>query len=55
MPPDKMDFYNKYLGLDGTVDITKYYTNDYIDYVNDFDTAAIQQMAANYVAPTPAP
>jgi hypothetical protein len=55
MPPDKMQFYNQYLGLDGVVDITKYYTNDYIDYVNDFDTAAIQQMAANYVAPTPAP
>jgi len=55
MPPDKMDFYNKYLGLDGVVDITKYYTNDYIDYVNDFDTAAIEQMAQNYQAPTPAP
>jgi NitT/TauT family transport system substrate-binding protein len=50
MPPEKMQFYLKYLSLDGKVDIAKYYTNDFIGYANDFEDAKIQEQAKNYKA-----
>jgi NitT/TauT family transport system substrate-binding protein len=50
MPPARMDSYLKYLSLDGKVDITKYYTNDYIATANDFDEAKVQDQAKNYKA-----
>jgi hypothetical protein len=53
MPPDLMQNYAKFLGIDGKVDITKYYTNDLIAYANDFDQQAVINQAKNYKAPTP--
>jgi NitT/TauT family transport system substrate-binding protein len=53
MPAGPLASYVDYLGLTGKVDITKFYTNDYIDYANDFDETAIQTMAANYPVPSP--
>jgi NitT/TauT family transport system substrate-binding protein len=53
MPPNLIDNYVAFLGLNGKVDATKYYTNDLIDYANDFDQQAIINQAKNYKAPTP--
>jgi NitT/TauT family transport system substrate-binding protein len=51
LPAAPLQSYVDYLGLTGKVDITKFYTNDYIDYANDFDKTAIETMAKNYVPP----
>jgi NitT/TauT family transport system substrate-binding protein len=53
MPPNLIDNYVSFLGLNGKVDATKYYTNDLIAYANDFDQQAIINQAKNYKAPTP--
>jgi NitT/TauT family transport system substrate-binding protein len=53
MPADLMQNYVKFLGLDGKVDLSQFYTNDLIDYANDFDQQAIINQAKNYQAPTP--
>jgi NitT/TauT family transport system substrate-binding protein len=48
MPPDKMESYLKFLDLTGKVDVSKYYSNDWIPFINDFDEAAVKQQADNY-------
>jgi NitT/TauT family transport system substrate-binding protein len=49
MPPDRMDFYANYLGAaDKIPDLTRYYTNEYIDFVNSFDEARVQQQARDW-------
>ncbi|WP_432837955.1 ABC transporter substrate-binding protein [Dactylosporangium sp. CA-092794] len=53
MPPDLMENYVDFLGLKGKVDVKQWYTNDYIDFVNDFDQQAITDQAKNYKAPSP--
>jgi hypothetical protein len=53
MPADLMQNYVKFLGLDGKVDLSQFYTNDLIDYANDFDQQAVINQAKNYQAPTP--
>lgn len=52
MPPDKMESYLNFLGLNGKVDVAKYYTNDLVAYANDFDQQKIINSAKNYKAPT---
>lgn len=53
MPPNLMSNYVDFLGLNGKVDITQWYTNDLIAYANDFDQQAIINQAKNYKAPMP--
>jgi NitT/TauT family transport system substrate-binding protein len=49
MPPEKIQFYAQYLGVaDKISDLTKYYTNDYIDFVNKFDEAKIKEQARTW-------
>jgi NitT/TauT family transport system substrate-binding protein len=49
MPPDKIKFYANYLGVgDKIPDLTKYYTNEYIDFVNTFDEEKVKQQARNW-------
>ena len=49
MPPDKIKFYANYLGVvDKIPDLTKYYTNQYIDFVNAFDEEQVQQQARSW-------
>jgi NitT/TauT family transport system substrate-binding protein len=53
MPPNLMSNYIDFLGLNGKVDISQWYTNDLIAYANDFDQQAIINQAKNYKAPMP--
>jgi NitT/TauT family transport system substrate-binding protein len=53
MPPDLMQNYAKFLGIEGKVDVTQFYTNDLIAYANDFDQQAIINQAKSYQAPMP--
>jgi ABC-type nitrate/sulfonate/bicarbonate transport system substrate-binding protein len=53
MPPDLMQNYAKFLGVEGKVDVTQFYTNDLIAYANDFDQQAIINQAKSYQAPMP--
>jgi NitT/TauT family transport system substrate-binding protein len=48
MPPDRMLSYLKFLDLEGKVDVTKYYSNDWIAFINDFDEAKIKEQARTY-------
>jgi NitT/TauT family transport system substrate-binding protein len=49
MPPAKMESYAKFLGVDRKIpDLTKYYTNKYIDFVNSFDEAGVIAQAKSY-------
>ena len=49
MPPDRLQYYAQYLGVaDKIPDLTKYYTNDYIDFANDFDEAKVREQARNW-------
>ena len=50
MPADKMSRYVDFLGLNypKVGDLTKYYTNEYIDYANNFDENKVKDQAKNY-------
>jgi len=50
MPADKMNAYVKFLGLDSPKlgDVSKYWTNKYIDFANNFDEAKVKEQAKNY-------
>ena len=49
MPPAKMTSYLAFLGLQDKIpDLTKYYTNKYIDFINTFDEAKIKDQAKNW-------
>ena len=50
MPTDKMQRYVDFLNLNSPKlgALTTYFTNEYIDYANDFDVAKVQDQAKNY-------
>ena len=50
MPTEKMTAYVKFLGLDSPKlgDISKYWTNKYIDFANNFDENKVKEQARNY-------
>jgi hypothetical protein len=49
MPPDKIKAYAEYLGVATKIpDLTKYYTDEYIDFANSFDEAAVRQQARDW-------
>jgi NitT/TauT family transport system substrate-binding protein len=50
MPTDKMTRYVDFLNLNNPKlgPLTNYWTNEYIDYANDFDVAKVQDQAKNY-------
>lgn len=52
LPADHVEKFQKYLVATGqlpkAIDVTKYYTNELISKINDFDEAAIVQQAKNY-------
>jgi hypothetical protein len=53
MPDGPLQQYIDYLGLTGKVDIHQWFSNEFIDFVNDFDEAAVIAQAKAYQAPTP--
>lgn len=48
MPDAKMAAYAKFLGVDTKLDVKKFYTNKYVDFVNSFDEAKIKAQATNW-------
>ena len=50
MPTDKMTRYIEFLNLNDPKlgDVTKYWTNEYIEYANNFDEAKVVDQAKNY-------
>ena len=55
LPADHMKKFQEYLVTTGqlpeAIDIDKYYTNELIAKINDFDTAVVQQQAKNFKEP----
>ncbi len=49
MPPDKIAAYVRFLGLEGKLpNVETYYTNEWIDFINQFDEDKVREQARNF-------